>query len=103
MDERAERHLHEQVNLLGLRAQATSIGFLTLARELVTAGVLSEAALGRVKDAIVKELCLSRPASASREAFERTIRLRLDALFAGEGAVGRTPPAEIAGDRTADA
>jgi hypothetical protein len=103
MDERAEKRLHDQIDLLGLRAQATSVGFLTLARELVAAGVLSEDALGRIKDAIVKELCLSRPAAASKEAFERTVRLRLDALFTGEDAVGRTPPPEMAGGRAPDA
>src|SRR6185437_3771910 len=91
MDERAEKRLHDQIDLLGLRAQATSVGFLTLARELVRAGVLDEGAMGRIKEAIVKELCLSRPASASREAFGRTVRMRLDSLFAGEDAVGRTP------------
>jgi len=103
MDERAEKRLHDQIDLLGLRAQATSVGFLTLARELVRAGVLDEGAMGRIKEAIVKELCLSRPASASREAFGRTVRMRLDSLFAGEDAVGRTPPPEMAGERPADA
>ena len=102
MDPRAEKRLHDQIDLLGLRAQATSVGYLTLARELVRAGVLDEAALGRIKDAIVKELCLSRPPAANKEEFEGTVRLRLDALFAGEDAVGRAPPPEMAG-RTPDA
>jgi hypothetical protein len=103
MDERAEKRLHDQIDLLGLRAQATSVGFLTLARELTAAGVISEDALGRIKEAIVKELCLARPPSSTREAFERTVRLRLNALFAGEDAVGRAPPPEMAGGRPADA
>lgn len=103
MDERAEKRLHDSIDLLGMRAQATTVGFLTLARELVKAGVLDEAALSRIKEAIVKELCLSRPAAASREAFERTVRLRLDGLFAGEDSVGRQPPSEMAPDRPADA
>jgi hypothetical protein len=102
MDEREEKRLHEQIDLLGLRAQATSVGYLTLARELVRAGVLDEAALGRIKEAILRELCLSRPPAANREEFERTVRQRLDALFAGEGPVGRAPPPEMAG-RTPDA
>ena len=102
MDERAEKRLHNQIDLLGLRAQATSVGFITLARELVRAGVLSEEALGRIKEAIVKELCLSRPAAVSAQEFAGTVRLRLDHLFAGEDAVGRAPPPEMAG-RTPDA
>jgi hypothetical protein len=97
MDERAEKRLHDQIDLLGLRAQATSVGYLTLTRELVRAGVLTEEALDRIKEAIVKELCLSRPPAASAEEFARTVRLRLDSLFAGEDAVGRTPPPEMAG------
>jgi hypothetical protein len=97
MDERAEKRLHDTIDLLGFRAQATTVGLLTLARELVRAGVLDEAALSRIKDAIQRELCLSRPAAASREEFEAVVRRRLDALFAGEDAVGRTPPAELAG------
>jgi hypothetical protein len=103
MDERAEKRLHDQIDLLGLRAQATSVGFLTLAQELVKAGVLSEEALDRIKEAIVKELCLSRPAAASREEFSRTVRLRLDHLFAGEDAVGVAPPPEMAGRGRTDA
>jgi hypothetical protein len=97
MDERAEKRLHDTIDLLGFRAQATTVGFLTLARELVSAGVLDQAALSRIKDAIMRELCLSRPAAASREEFEGVVRRRLDALFAGEDAVGRTPPQELTG------
>ena len=103
MDERAEKRLHDQIDLLGLRAQATSVGFLTLARELVRAGVLTEEALDRIKEAIVKELCLSRPAALTAQEFARTIRLRLDHLFSGEDAVGSTPPPEMAGRGRTDA
>lgn len=103
MDERAEKRLHDSIDLLGLRAQATTVGFLTLARELVRAGVLDEDAMGRIKEAIVKELCLSRPPAASREEFERTVRLRLDSLFSGDDAVGRAPPEAMAGRQRPDA
>jgi hypothetical protein len=102
MDERAEKRLHDSIDLLGMRAQATTVGYLTLTRELVKAGVLDEAALDRIKDAVVKELCLSRPAAATREAFERTVRMRLDALFAGEDTVGRQPRLEMGSDRPPD-
>ena len=103
MDERAEKRLHTQIDLLGLRAQATSVGFITLARELVRAGVLGEEALDRIKEAIVKELCLSRPPAVSAQEFACTVRLRLDHLFAGEDAVGVAPPPEMAGRGRTDA
>ena len=94
MDERAEKKLHDSIELLGMRAQATTVGFIKLASELVRAGVLDEAALGRIKEAIVKELCLSRPPASTEEQFSATLRRRLDGLFAGEDTVGRTPPSD---------
>jgi hypothetical protein len=84
MDQRAEERLHDEVALVGLRAHATAVGLLTLTSELVRAGVLEEAAVTRIKEAIVKELSLSRSRSSSKEEFERSTRKRLDALFAGE-------------------
>jgi hypothetical protein len=96
MDERDEARLHDSVNLVGLRAHATAVGFLTLTTELVRAGVLEQAAVDRIKDAIVKELSLSRSRSASKEEFERSTRERLDALFAGDERVGDEPPRDMA-------
>lgn len=84
MDQRAEERLHDEVALVGLRAHATAVGLLTLTSELVRAGVLDEAAVTRIKEAIVKELSLTRSRSSSKEEFERSTRKRLDALFAGE-------------------
>jgi hypothetical protein len=76
------------MNLLGIRAQVTAVGLVKLTDELVRAGVLEQAALDRIKCAIVKELCLSKPASADPREFERTTRRRLDSLFCGEERVG---------------
>lgn len=87
MDQRAEEHLHDEVALVGLRAHATAVGLLKLTSELVRAGVLDEAAVTRIKEAIVKELSLTRSRSSSKEEFERSTRKRLDALFAGEAHV----------------
>ena len=87
MDERAEERLHDEVSLVGLRAQATAVGLLKLTSELVRAGVLDEAAVTRIKEAIVKELSLTRSRSSSKDEFERSTRARLDALFAGEAQV----------------
>jgi hypothetical protein len=96
MDEREEKRIHDNVSLVGLRAHATAVGFVTLARELAKAGVLDDAAVERIKEAIVKELSLTRSRATSAEEFERTTRHRLDGLFAGEEAVGETPPPEMA-------
>src|SRR5476649_2247835 len=83
MDEREEQRLHENIGFVGLRAHATAVGLLQLSAELVRAGVLSDEAVGRIKEAIAKDLALSRPPSASKQEHETTIRRRLDALFSG--------------------
>ena len=95
MAERDEEKLHETISFVGLRAQATTVGLLQLSAELVRAGVLDDAALSRIKDAIAKDIALSRPRSADREEYDRSLRARLDSLFAGQVAVGVGPPAEI--------
>jgi hypothetical protein len=66
------------------RAHGTAVGLLQLSAELVRAGVLDEAAVDRIKNAIANDLALSRPGSISKEEFRRTTRLRLDRLFSGE-------------------
>lgn len=98
MDEREEARLHDNVSLVGLRAHATAVGFVKLTSELVRAGVLEEAAVDRIKEAIVKELSLSRSRSASKEDFERSTRVRLDALFTGEQPLGEAPPKDLVSD-----
>jgi hypothetical protein len=92
MDEIEERRLHDAVGLVGLRAQATAVGLVTLTAELVRAGVLDDSAVSRIKDAIVKELSISRARSASKEEFEQSTRERLDAIFSGRELVGDTAP-----------
>ena len=86
------KKLHETLDLLGLRAQATAAGMIQLSVELVRAGVLDEAALGRVKDSIFGEISLRRPISVPKDEYDRSMRRRLDALFAGTEPLGETPP-----------
>lgn len=74
---------HETLAFVGLRAHATAVGLLQLCHELARVGVLDDAAIARIKDAIASDICLSRPGKISREAFDQSTRRRLDALFAG--------------------
>ena len=92
MEQPDGRRLHDNIGLLGIRAQATMVGFVKLADELVQAGILQPEALDRIKDAIVKELSLTRPPASARIEFEQSTRRRLDALFAGDETVGELPP-----------
>jgi hypothetical protein len=93
MDRGEERRLHDQVGFVGLRAQATAVGFIQLCTELCRAGVLDPSAMGRIKEAIAKELALSKPRSAYRTEFETSLR-RLDDLFAGRIEILREPDEE---------
>ena len=81
MDETEEIKLHETVSFVGLRAQASAVGLLQLSAELVRAGVLDKAAVDRIKDAIAKDIALSRPRSVGRDEYMALVRERLDGLF----------------------
>lgn len=83
-----DKRLHDTIDLVGMRAQATTVGLIQLSVELRRAGVLDEHAIGRIKDSIAKEICLNRPKSISEEHFRDSLQCRLDRLFAGEEQVG---------------
>ncbi len=84
MDTREGKQLHDAIDFVGLRAHATAVGLIQLTAELVRAGVLGESAVERMKESIAQDLVLNRPPHATREAFEKQIRMRLDRLFAAE-------------------
>jgi hypothetical protein len=90
MDQAEVRKLHDEVGFVGLRAQATAVGFIQLCSELTRAGVLDQGALDRIKDAIARELAMSSRGTYAVE-LERS-RKRLDDLFAGNVEIRRTPP-----------
>jgi hypothetical protein len=90
-DRQQARHLHEDLDFIGLRAQATAVGLLQLSAELVKAGVLGKDAIQRVKDAILQDLCVSNPRAHQRGEFEHTLRKRLDAIFPKCEAPQETP------------
>jgi len=75
------KELHRNLEFIGLRAQATSVGLLQLCAELVKVGVLDDAAIQRIKDAIHHDITVSRPRTGSSAEFDRTLRQRLDMLF----------------------
>jgi hypothetical protein len=83
-----DKRIHDTIELVGMRQQATTVGLVQLAIELRQAGVLEEAAVERIKCAIANEICLSRPKSIPRDHYQDNLRARLDRLFAGEERVG---------------
>lgn len=94
-----DKQLHDTIELIGMRAQATTVGLVQLSIELVRAGVLDQDAIGRIKDVIAKEISLNRPRSIPVENFQENLRNRLDRLFSGDGPVGAMTPGAIAPQR----
>ncbi|WP_448664333.1 hypothetical protein ACG3SL_06560 [Sphingomonas sp. CJ20] len=88
---------HESLEYIGLRAQATMVGLSQLCTELVAAGVLGEAAITRIKDAISEDISVSRPRTLNHTEFERALKTRLDSIFAGCAKAGQ-PRVGTAGD-----
>lgn len=77
--------LHECLDYIGLRAQATSVGLLQLCAELVAAGVLDDDAVDRIKNAIQHDITVSRARKHGQLEFETVLRQRLDAVFPKSG------------------
>ena len=97
-----QKRIHESLDLLGVRAQAAAIGMIQITIELNRVGVLDEAALGRIKDAIFGEISLSRPVSVAKDEYEQSVRRRLDALFSGTETLRSAPLAAAATTAEAD-
>jgi hypothetical protein len=83
-----QKKLHFDVTNVGLRAQATAVGFVQLCVELKDAKVLDDAALERIKDAIADEVSVAAPRRISVQDHRNDIKARLDRLFMGEQKVG---------------
>lgn len=86
------RQLHFSVDLMGLRAHATGVGLLQLCSELLRAGVIDDAAIGRIKEAIATDIIVSRKVSRGKDEFARSLRRRLDETFPK---TGRDQPSEL--------
>ena len=85
------RQLHLAVDVIGMRAQATAVGLVQLSIELHRAGVLDDASLGRVKQAIGDEISMGRPRSVNKLEFEAQLRARIDRIFAGAEPISPLP------------
>lgn len=78
----AARDRHYTLDLIGLRAHATTVGLIQLCEELLQAGVLSAEGLDRIKDAIFTELTVGKRERVARQSnFDETLRSRIDAVF----------------------
>lgn len=97
-----DKRLHDMIDLIGMRTQATTVGMIQLAIELRRAGVLDDGAVDRIKDSIAKEICLTRPKSIPQERFRDTLRCRLDRLFADEEPVGEASESGLATGQSLD-
>jgi hypothetical protein len=82
--------VHRLLDAVSLRAHATAVGLVQLTLELRRAGVLDDAAVERIKDSMVEEICTTRPRTSIKSVFEADIRHRLDRVFAGQAQVGPT-------------
>jgi hypothetical protein len=82
MSERDDRRFHDQLDFIGVRAHVTATAVLQMCSELERAGVLDPAAMERIKDAMAKEIALSRNRGVFAEEYANA-RRRLDELFAG--------------------
>ncbi|MCP1471846.1 hypothetical protein J3E64_003559 [Sphingobium sp. OAS761] len=96
-----QKKLHFDLTNVGLRAQATAVGLLQLCRELQAAGILEQAAIERIKDAIADDIEVSSPRSVASPEHRRDIRARMDRLFSGEQKVGRISALDLESDTAA--
>jgi hypothetical protein len=95
MSERDDRRFHDQLDFIGVRAHVTATAVLQMCSELQRAGVFDAAAMERIKDAMAKEIAMSRNRGIYAEEYQ-SARRRLDEIFAGRGRLA-TSVEELAG------
>ena len=93
MDERELRRIHDTIDYLGMRAQATAAGLIQLTIELRRSGVIEEDAVARIKESIANEVALSRPRVPFQQEVQNVMQ-RLDKLFSGQERLTDDRPAE---------
>ena len=96
MDRVEAKKIHDDLNIVGFRALATSAGLLQLTRELLAAGLIKQDAVDRIREAMIGELLVNLPRSLiGRAEYEKRLRDRLNALFSGTESLSEnvvTPP-----------
>jgi hypothetical protein len=95
MSERDDRRFHDQLDFIGVRAHVTATAVLQMCIELQRAGVFDDEAMGRIKDAMAKEVALSRSRGIYADEYANA-RRRIDEIFAGRGKLA-TSIEELAG------
>jgi hypothetical protein len=106
MDEGEQREhgrVHFALEFLGMRAQATAVGLVQLCLELRRAGVIDDAAVGRVKQSIAEEIAEHAPRTVMKQQYLKDIRGRLDRIFAGDEPIGAGPVPPTAADQAPEA
>jgi hypothetical protein len=102
MSDQDHRRVHLALEFLGMRAQATAMGLVQLCAELRRAGVIDQAAVDRVKEAIAEEIAEHAPRTVAKQQYLTDIRGRLDRIFAGDEPIGAVPSADAAASDEAD-
>jgi len=82
------KRLNFDLTNVGLRAQATAAGFVQLCKELHKIGVIDDASIARIKDAVADNITLNCPRKANRAQYRADVDQRLQAIFQGTEKVG---------------
>lgn len=75
------RERHRTLDFIGLRAHATTVGFIQLCEELMNSGILEQDGLDRIKSAIISELSVTNSRISNQAHFDETLRRRIDSIF----------------------
>jgi hypothetical protein len=87
MDYAKAKQVNMDVDLVGFRAHAAAVGLLQLIKELRVAGNLSDAAVNRIRDAVIDNFSVTRSSHEPEEHFRSRLQTRLDRLLQTDGAV----------------
>ncbi len=67
---------------IGMRQRGTAVGLLQLCKELLDAGVLTQDAVVRIREAIVEDVALNCPRTQPIAEYQNMVRARLDTIMA---------------------
>lgn len=81
MDYIEATRINRDLQLVGFRAHASTVGLLQLIKELRASENLSEQATKRIRDAMIDDLALSRATHEKEGDFRKRLQARLDCLL----------------------